>query len=80
MSSIGHQEPLWASLTNAEKKLLHSLKLGGIGNRIKLSEAEPMEKEKPSIPLDESSEYDLPSSDEKRKTTRMRANTEQPNV
>lgn len=29
------------------------------------AEAEPMEKEKPSIPLDESSEYDLPSSDEK---------------
>ncbi|QAT44334.1 helix-turn-helix domain-containing protein [Bacillus subtilis] len=29
------------------------------------AEAEPMEEEKPSVPLDESSEYDLPSNDEK---------------
>ncbi|WP_412094544.1 hypothetical protein [Bacillus atrophaeus] len=42
-------------------------------------EAEPMEKEKPSIPLDESSEYDCLQA-MKKKTTRMRANTEQPNV
>ncbi|MCY9195798.1 hypothetical protein MOE86_03520 [Bacillus atrophaeus] len=43
------------------------------------SEAEPMEKEKPSIPLDENSEYDCLQA-MKKKTTRMRANTEQPNV
>ncbi|MBO3796751.1 hypothetical protein [Bacillus subtilis] len=29
------------------------------------AEAEPMEEEKPSVPLDESSEYDLPSNDQK---------------